>query len=141
MAEAADYLVETGEDMSYMYHVTVAVSDVARSKAFYDPLFDLLGWKVTYEDEESKAYTDGRFDYWIIPAEAKESNRHNDGVGYNHLAIRVDKQEDVDACHELLKKLNAQIDMGPQAFPEYNENYYAIFFFDPDGTRLEVVYT
>jgi len=29
---------------------------------------------------------------------------------------------------------------GPVPCPEYTEKYYAVFFKDPDGNRLEVVY-
>lgn len=127
--------------MSYMYHVTVAVSDVATSKIFYDPMFQQLGWSVKYEDNESKAYSDGKFDYWIIPAETNEPNRQNDGVGYNHLAIMVESKEAVDQLYKWLLDIDAKIDIEPKAYPHYSEKYYAVFFFDPDGTRLEVVYT
>lgn len=127
--------------MSYIYHVTVAVSDVAKSKQFYDGLFAKLNWSVKYEDEESKAYTDGRFDYWLIPAATSEPNRQNDGVGYNHLAIKVDSRQAVDELYEWLQQVEAKIDMAPKAYPEYSDSYYAVFFFDLDGTRLEVVYT
>ena len=127
--------------MSYMYHVTVAVSDIVRSKQFYDGMFGKLGWTVKFEDEEAMAYSDGTFDYWIVPAEKKEANYRNDGVGYNHLAIMVEDRQKVNEFYQWLLSVNAKIDIEPKIYPNYSENYYAVFFFDPDNTRLEVVYT
>lgn len=124
--------------MSFAYHVTVGVSSLAQSKTFYDGMFSQLGWAVHHEDDESKAYASGDFNYWIIPAETSEPNRQNDGVGYNHLAIQVESKEAVDQLSEWLHSIDATIDIEPKAYHDYSENYYAVFFFDPDGTRLEV---
>lgn len=126
--------------MSQAYHLTVAVSDITKSKAFYDGMFDLLGWPSHYEDEDSKAYSSGSFDYWITTAETDGPIQQNRGIGYNHLAILVDSKEKVDAFYTWLKSTDALIDIEPKAYQHYSENYYAIFFFDPDETRLEVVF-
>jgi catechol 2,3-dioxygenase-like lactoylglutathione lyase family enzyme len=126
--------------MSHAYHVTVAVLNLALSNQFYEGMFSKLGWKSTFEDNEAKAWSDGQFDYWIVPAATKEPNCHNDGVGFNHLAFRVESKEQVDAFYEWLQSVKAKIDIEPKAYPQYGETYYAVFFFDPDGTRLEVVF-
>ncbi len=126
--------------MTHAYHVTVAVSDIEKSKQFYDGMFEKLGWESHSEDNESKAYSNGQFDYWIIPAETTGHNRHNDGTGINHLAFRVETKESVDVFYSWLQESHATIDIEAKAYPEYSETYYAVFFFDPDGTRLEVVY-
>ncbi len=125
--------------MSYAYHTTVAVSDLEKSKAFYDGMFEQLEWESIFEDEGAQAWSDGKFDYWIVPAEINEPTRHNDGVGFNHLAFRVDSKEKVDHFFAWLNSVSAKIDSEPKAYPQYNNTYYAVFFFDPDGTRLEVV--
>jgi len=126
--------------MSYAYHITNAVSDIAQSKKFYHEMFRLLEWKLKYEDAESLAYTDGQFDFWILPADKKEPIRRTDGTGFNHLAFRVDSKEKVDEIYRWLLGTEAKIDIEPTAYPHYAENYYAVFFFDRDGTRLEIVY-
>lgn len=126
--------------MSYAYHITVEVSDLNKSKAFYDGMFQRLGWESAFEDTEAKAWSDGKFDYWIVPAETKEPSRQNNGVGFNHLAFRVESKEQVDAFFTWLQSAQAKIDSEPKAYPQYSENYYAVFFFDPDGTRLEIVF-
>ncbi|MEI6477527.1 MAG: VOC family protein [bacterium] len=125
--------------MSHAYHVTNAVSDITEGKTFYRAMFEQLGWKLKHEDKQSLAFTDGKFDFWVVPAEEKISTQPN-GTGFNHLALRVDKKEDVDRFYDWLMEVGANIDIKPQAYPHYSENYYAVFFFDGDGTRLEVVF-
>src|SRR5687767_7472628 len=126
--------------MSHAYHITNAVSDIQQSKNFYHEMFRVLGWKIKHEDEESLAYTDGQFDFWIVPAENKQASHDNEGTGFNHLAFRVKEKELVTTFYEWLLTTDAKIDIKPQAYPNYSESYYAVFFFDRDGTRLEVVY-
>jgi predicted lactoylglutathione lyase len=43
----------------------------------------------------------------------------------------------VDALHALLQKIGAEILDPPAHYPEYSEGYYAVFFADPDGLKLE----
>jgi hypothetical protein len=43
-------------------------------------------------------------------------------------------RKDVDALQEFVKKLDAPI-VDPAA--EYYDDYYAVFFLDPDGLKLE----
>ena len=126
--------------MSHAYHITDAVSDIERGKQFYHGMFRLLGWTLKYEDSGALAYSDGRFDFWIVPAESKEPNRGGDGTGFTHLAFRVENRENVDEFHRWLQTQEAHVDIEPKAYPQYSENYYAVFFFDADGTRLEVVF-
>jgi catechol 2,3-dioxygenase-like lactoylglutathione lyase family enzyme len=125
--------------MSHAYHLTNAVSDISKSKRFYHSLFDQLKWTVKHEDDESAAYSDGQFDFWIVPAENGEGTPGDAGRGYNHLAIRVDTRDEVEGIYQWLLGSGARIDIPPTAYPQYSERYYAVFFFDPDGARLEVV--
>ena len=48
--------------------------------------------------------------------------------------------EDVDLLHELLLKIGATVLDPPADYPAYGEGYYAVFFSDPDGIKLEFVY-
>ncbi len=127
--------------MSHAYHIANAVSDIERGKHFYHGVFRLLGWTLKYEDSESLAYSDGQFDFWIVPAERGEPSRvgAGAGTGFTHLAFRVESREQVDEVHRWLQSQGARIDIEPKAYPQYSANYYAVFFFDADGTRLEVV--
>jgi hypothetical protein len=50
----------------------------------------------------------------------------------------VRTREDVDAVARVLADLGVTAST-PRRYPEYNSEYYATFFEDPDGIRLEVV--
>jgi catechol 2,3-dioxygenase-like lactoylglutathione lyase family enzyme len=61
--------------------------------------------------------------------------------GLHHLAWSADSREQVDAFHRLLVEQGATILEPPQAFLQYSPGYYAVFFEDPDGIKLELAHT
>src|SRR3989344_4307986 len=85
---------------SSAYHLSIAVSNGARSKEFYYALLKELGWKMIYEDEEAAGYSDGTFTLWVIPAKQKETKHEFHSVGFHHFAVRVPDAESVDAIYE-----------------------------------------
>ena len=58
--------------------------------------------------------------------------------GLHHLALAVDARADVDAAYTAAVEAGAEILHAPRVFPQYRADYYATFFLDPDGFRLEV---
>lgn len=61
--------------------------------------------------------------------------------GLHHVAWHAESRADVDRLHELLKKIGAKILDAPADYPQYGEGYYAVFFADPDGLKLEFAFT
>jgi glyoxylase I family protein len=53
----------------------------------------------------------------------------------------ADSREDVDGLHRLLLEIDATILDAPSDYPQYRPGYYALFFADPDGLKLEFVHT
>lgn len=117
-------------------HISVRVSDFARSKTFYARLFDFLGFKVLDEYDDAIGWTNGKTRYWIGQADAKgRKHKHRIGdVGLHHYAFELRSRKDVDELQAFLKKLGATIVDPPG---EYYDDYYAVFFLDPDGLKLE----
>jgi len=117
-------------------HLTVSVSDFERSKRFYGALFRFLGMKVMGEYEDAIGWRNGSSRFWIVQASAKGRRRkHRIGeVGYHHCAFALRSRKDVDELQAFLKKTGARI-VDPAG--EYYENYYAVYFLDPDGLKLE----
>jgi catechol 2,3-dioxygenase-like lactoylglutathione lyase family enzyme len=117
-------------------HLSVRVSDFARSKEFYSKLFDFLGFKVLDEFDDAMGWTNGKTRYWIGQADAKgRKHKYRIGdVGLHHYAFQLRSRKDVDALQAFLKKLDATI-VDPAG--EYYDDYYAVFFLDPDGIKLE----
>ena len=59
--------------------------------------------------------------------------------GFHHLAFRVANQAVVDQIHSWLSDNELAVLDAPRAYPEYPGNYYAVFFLDPDGLKLEIM--
>jgi len=58
--------------------------------------------------------------------------------GLHHVSFVVDTHEEVDGVHARAKEADAEILHAPRLWPQYHPAYYATFFLDPDGFRLEV---
>lgn len=114
-------------------HISIRVSNYARSKEFYGRLFDFLGFEISDEYPETIGWTNGKTRYWIAPAEGRKRYRIGD-VGLHHYAFQLRSRRDVDALQAFLEKEKVRI-VDPA--DEYYEDYYAVFFLDPDGIKLE----
>ena len=54
------------------------------------------------------------------------------------MCFQASSRADVDAACEALRGLGIEA-TSPREYPEYNDDYYATFFEDPDGLRFEIV--
>ena len=120
-------------------HIYITVSDLDASERFYDKLMNILGFrKLRFQigDEDHIHYYNRHFGYVLRPAHSK--NTHNPyAPGLHHLCLRV---EDEEAVADAAAQLQA-IDIfatEPATYPEYAPDYFATFFTDPDGIRLEI---
>lgn len=59
--------------------------------------------------------------------------------GLHHLAFNADSAAQVDEFYKLLLKIGAKI-LAPPAEYDYAPGYYAVFFTDPDGIKLELAH-
>ncbi len=139
-----------------LHHININVSDVKRSSAFYGPVLRYFD----YECVESSHGGDWQFENWrpksfhrghmislstadLTQPFARDARR---AVGrFTHFAFAAASREDVDRFHadvlvSLAKAGLCEIEDPPVACPEYGADYYATFFFDPDGIKYEVVF-
>ncbi|HTB41412.1 MAG TPA: VOC family protein [Reyranella sp.] len=114
-------------------HISIRVSDYAKSKAFYGKLFAFLGFEISDEYPDTIGWTNGKTRYWIAPAEGRKTYRIGD-LGLHHYAFELRNRRDVDALQAFLEAEGVRI-VDPA--DEYYEDYYAVFFLDPDGIKLE----
>jgi catechol 2,3-dioxygenase-like lactoylglutathione lyase family enzyme len=117
-------------------HLVIRVSDYKRSKAFYAQLFEFLGFEISDEYDDAIGWTNGKTRFWIGPADAQgRKHKHRLGdVGFHHYAFGLRSRKDVDELQEFLTEIGARI-VDPA--DEYYDDYYAVFFLDPDGLKLE----
>lgn len=117
-------------------HLGISVSDFEKSKKFYGNLLKFLGFKVLDEFEDTIGWTNGLTRVWISSADSKGKKRKYrfGDIGFHHYAFRLGKRRDVDHLQNHLQKIGAKI-VDPAG--EYYENYYGVYFEDPDGLELE----
>jgi len=117
-------------------HLVISVGDFDKSKAFYAPLMEFLGFGVEAEYAGMMGWANGKTLFWISAADAegrKHKYRKGD-IGFHHYAFRLRSRKDVDALQAFLEEQGATI-VDPAG--EYYDDYYAVFFLDPDGMKLE----
>ena len=121
-------------------HIYVAVSDFARSEAWYDRVMEALGFRKGEEPiagEPHAHYFNPVLQYTIRPAHRRQ--RHDPyAPGLHHVCFQVADRAAVDEAWRRLCALGVEATR-PSLYPEYNADYYATFFNDPDGVRLEIV--
>jgi catechol 2,3-dioxygenase-like lactoylglutathione lyase family enzyme len=126
-------------------HIDLAVADVERSLAFYLRVLGPLGV------EEFMRYPSYRGTEEIVYVRIGDSGqaiglRQADGgehryyeVGLEHLALSVDSRDEVDEAYHRCLEAGARIHFPPEEDRDI-PGYYELFFFDPDGFRIEIVY-
>jgi catechol 2,3-dioxygenase-like lactoylglutathione lyase family enzyme len=126
-------------------HVDIVCRDVARSLAFYAAVFGPLGLQppAAFEGERGETIHYLRFphaDSGSIGLRQAEEEQPFVlyAPGLHHLALAVALREDVDRAHAAAAAAGATILHPPRLWPQYRDDYYATFFLDPDGFRLEV---
>jgi glyoxylase I family protein len=130
-----------------IHHLDLTVKDPWASRTFYDEILGFIGYRRIKEDvwgfDYECALPGGATQICIRKAEGEGATRKHDrySPGLHHLAFRADSREDVDRLHHLLQKMEAKILDAPADYPQYGEGYYAVFFADADGLKLEFAYT
>lgn len=88
-------------------------------------------------EEPHAHYFGPQFQLTIRPA--RSAQKHDPyAPGLHHLCFQIETMTDVDLCFEKLRSVGIKVSQ-PKRYPEYHLEYYAIFFDDPDGIRLEIV--
>ena len=122
-------------------HVFVAVRDLRRSEDFYDRVMPILGFRkgeASIGGDPHVVYYNRQFAYALRPAEEGTPDHDPYAPGLHHLCFRVVDEAAVDRAARELSTASVGI-TEPRHYPEYGPDYYAIFFEDPDGLRLEVM--
>ena len=123
-----------------MHHLDLTVGDLERSKPFYELVLGFLGYRCVKDTAEVIVWDltlpDGVCGIAIRPAHrAREHDRYT--VGLHHFAWNAENRQDVDRLHQRLVAAGATILDAPAVYPQYGTGYYAVFFADPDGLKLE----
>lgn len=116
-------------------HVGLAVTDFAKSKAFYEKALAPFGYKLLFgEDGVYAGFGSDRPQFWISQGDAEHPI-----VTGAHVAFSCKNRESVDAFHAAAIAAGAKDNGAPGLRPEYHENYYGAFVHDLDGNNIEAV--
>jgi catechol 2,3-dioxygenase-like lactoylglutathione lyase family enzyme len=123
-------------------HIGLTVSDMTRAAAFYEALLTHLGYERVEDTAQHILWAGPGGALGISPARPELAQRkHNRyAVGLHHLAFHAPRREDVDAAFEKLRAMGAEVTDEPAEY-EYLPGFYAVYFLDPDGIKLEVAHT
>jgi catechol 2,3-dioxygenase-like lactoylglutathione lyase family enzyme len=114
-------------------HVTLQVSDVPASQAFYEAMLAPLGITAGHvADGVVGFFGPEPGSFWLCPAQRAEDREL-------HIAFRAPSRDVVRAFHDAAVGYGAEILHAPRVFPEYHEHYYGAFVRDPDGHNIEAV--
>jgi catechol 2,3-dioxygenase-like lactoylglutathione lyase family enzyme len=121
-------------------HVYFTVSDLAASERFYDRvLVDALGHVKAHAPiggDPHAHYINRHFSIALRPARSRAAH-DSYSPGLHHFCFRVEDAAAVDRVAQALVASGIAA-TPPRFYPEYAPDYYATFFTDPDGLRLEV---
>src|SRR5262249_2031640 len=124
-------------------HVSITVSNIREAMKFFAPLLRFLGYAVG-DIQLSRATSGSQLTVNINPTNGTAVNiwqAHRDlsdhpfeiyAPGLHHVAFNVERHEQVDAAHDLVRTLGAEILDGPGEFPFGPGGYYAVYFLGPD---------
>ncbi len=138
-------------------HIDMCCRDPDRSLPFYDVFFGALGYTRHHHQDPGFAgerptraawghtYPGGaRFGFEVRRARRSGRHRPHDRwtPGVHHMAFHAESRAGVEAVYRALRDAGATILDPPREYggPAYGGGYYAAFFADPDGVKLEVLH-
>ncbi len=121
-------------------HVYVTVRDLGRSERFYDRVMVILGYRKIQSAigaDPHIHYYNRQFGFSLRPARPTTPDHDPYAPGLHHFCFRVLDERAVDRAAAELRDAGVAV-TDPRLYPEYAADYYATFFTDPDGVRLEI---
>jgi glyoxylase I family protein len=129
-----------------VHHLDLVVSSLERSLPLYRDLLEPLGFvevhEIVGERGEPVFYLDGEgvgASVSLRQAQSPSGPYDRYAVGLHHLAFEAPSRESVDERLRWARAQGLEIENEPQEWP-YLPGYYAGFFHDPDGIKLEIVH-
>jgi len=120
-----------------LHHLSFAVTDLARSAAFYDAALSPLGYVRVWADNTAVGYgPPNGGDKFAIRLRPRNEAAPGDGF---HVAFAASSRQAVVRFYEAAVTYGGRDNGVPELCPEYGDHYCAAFVFDPDGYRVEAV--
>ncbi len=118
-------------------HVSVGVSDMARSLAFYRAVLSTLDYRCLIDLPEKAGFGRRYPQFWILSRPSMRRAHLSCGL---HLAFVANSEDAVRNFHAMALAFGGTCDGKPGQRAYTMTNAFAAFLFDPDGNRLEAVW-
>lgn len=127
-----------------IHHLDLTVSDRERSTRWYELVLGRLGYVRTGDyagDVPCWAPPGDGGSRWSLGLHQARSGVPHDryAPGLHHLALRADSRAQIDEFHKFIAAHGVTVLDAPAEY-DYSPGYYAVFFADPDGLKLELVH-
>lgn len=124
-------------------HLSIGVSNLDRSLAFYDAALKPLGISRMFamQDRQIAAYSgSGGVTFWLYASDSQNNplNDLNNPPRF-HLAFKASNREAVNNFYAEAIANQGKDGGAPGIRSQYHPKYYAAYVFDPDGYKLEAV--
>ncbi len=125
-----------------IYHISLGVSDIERSRSFYGAVLQPLGYRLLYEVKEPTGITSLGWglhfpELWTNLPLGRAAPHPGVGV---HVAFHAPSAGSVDDFYRAALSAGGA-DNGPPGYrADYDPGYYAAFVTDPDGNHLEAMW-
>ncbi len=116
-------------------HIDLRVREIAAARPFYARILPELGFTIASSSGEWsiwQAAGDGPVEFFGFT----EAPRHQPND--NRIAFWAESRAEVDRLAEIVRQAGGQNLEGPALWREYSPGYYAFFFEDPSGNKLEI---
>ncbi len=120
----------------------LTVNDLSRSRRFYTALMPRLGFPEVIDYTVVVGFSGKGGSFWLKQADARYAGDtfSKDRVGLCEVAFRAGGRDQIDALARDIPDWGGTILDQPREYPQYVPGYYAVFFADPDGIKLEAVH-
>jgi catechol 2,3-dioxygenase-like lactoylglutathione lyase family enzyme len=115
-------------------HISIGISDIARTRRFYDAVLRPLGYSCLSEGADSLGYGKDEVAFWTSAAARPVPPDPASGL---HICFAAPTRESVKAFHAAALAGGGRDNGAPGLRADYGPHYYAAFVVDPDGYRIE----
>lgn len=119
----------------YFDHIDLRVKDMKMAQRFYEQVLPALGFIRETGDEEWGSFTapgKGKREFFGF---TEDPDHRPNG---NRISFWADTHEEVDRVAEVVRRAGGKVLEGPETCSDYTPRYYAFFWEDPDGNKLEI---
>lgn len=117
-------------------HISIAVSDMAKSAAFYERVLEPLGLRKIVDRGISVGFGKHYPELWLNLREGLAPQPETTGI---HIALRARNEDAVNAFHAAALACGGTSAGDPGSRQAALTTYHGAFIFDPDGNKIEAV--